>query len=73
MTEKGTVTIPGELRRKYGLKRGSKIKFIETEEGVLLVPIVEIQELFGSDRDQKELVYQMVRELHAERREASED
>ena len=30
-TEKGTVKIPVEIRRRYNLKKGSKGKFIETK------------------------------------------
>jgi AbrB family looped-hinge helix DNA binding protein len=74
ITEKGTVTIPAEIRRKYGLKKGSRVKFIETDEGILLVPIIPLENLFGVDKDAKETVYRMVRELQEERRrEASEE
>jgi AbrB family looped-hinge helix DNA binding protein len=74
ITEKGTVTIPAEIRRKYGLKKGSRVKFIETDEGILLVPIIPLEDLFGVDKDAKETVYRMVRELQEERRrEASEE
>jgi AbrB family looped-hinge helix DNA binding protein len=74
ITAKGTVTIPAEIRRKYKLKKGSRVKFVETEEGILLVPIVPLEELFGIDKDAKEMVFEMVRELQEERkREASEE
>ncbi|MEM2597869.1 MAG: AbrB/MazE/SpoVT family DNA-binding domain-containing protein [Thermofilum sp.] len=74
VTEKGTVTIPAEIRRKYGLRKGSRVKFVETEEGVLLVPIISLRNLFGVDRDKRELVHQMLKELQEERvREASEE
>jgi AbrB family looped-hinge helix DNA binding protein len=74
ITAKGTVTIPAEIRRKYKLKKGSRVKFVETEEGILLVPIVPLEELFGIDKDAKETIYQMIRELQEERtREASEE
>ena len=74
ITEKGTVTVPSEIRKKYRLKKGSRVEFVETDEGVLLVPVVPLENLFGADRDQKETVYQMIRELQEERRrEASEE
>lgn len=73
VTDKGTVTIPAEIRRKYGLRRGSRVKFVETEEGILLVPVTPLEELFGVDRDKKEAVSRMIRELQDERvREALE-
>ena len=67
ITEKGTVTIPAEIRRKYKLKKGSRVKFIETDEGILLVPIIPLENLFGVDREAKETAYQMIRELQEER------
>ena len=39
MTEKGTVTVPAEIRRKLGLGKGSLVDFVETDEGVLIVPV----------------------------------
>jgi AbrB family looped-hinge helix DNA binding protein len=36
--EKGQVTIPAEIRRKLGLKKGDLVAFIETEQGVLISP-----------------------------------
>jgi AbrB family looped-hinge helix DNA binding protein len=72
VTEKGTVTIPSEVRKNLGLEKGSKVEFVKTDDGYLLVPVVPLEELCGADRDRKEVVYRMIRELHAEhRREAS--
>jgi len=69
VTEKGTVTIPVGIRRKHNLKRGSKVKFIETEQGALIVPVLTLADLRGVDKDRKGLVYRMIKELQAERRE----
>jgi AbrB family looped-hinge helix DNA binding protein len=74
ITEKGTVTIPSEIRKRYRLKKGSRVEFVETDEGVLLVPVVPLEDLFGADKDKKETVYKMIGELQDERRkEASEE
>lgn len=74
ITEKGTVTIPSKIRKKFRLKRGSRVEFVETDEGVLIVPVVPLEDLFGADRDKKEIVYQMIKKLQDERRkEASEE
>ena len=43
--EKGQVTIPAEIRRKWGLKKGDLVAFIETEQGVLISP----QEIIAMD------------------------
>ena len=36
--DKGQVTLPAELRRKLGLKKGDLVAFVETPEGVLISP-----------------------------------
>ena len=36
--EKGQVTIPTDIRKKLGLKKGDYVAFIETEQGVLIAP-----------------------------------
>jgi antitoxin PrlF len=38
MQEKGQVTIPLEIRKKLGLKKGDLVTFVETESGVLIKP-----------------------------------
>jgi AbrB family looped-hinge helix DNA binding protein len=74
ITEKGTVSIPSRIRKKYDLQKGAKVEFIDTGEGILVVPIIPIEDLFGVDKSRKKLVYEMVREIHDERRrEASEN
>ncbi|MBO3800112.1 MAG: hypothetical protein FGF52_03565 [Candidatus Brockarchaeota archaeon] len=50
------------------MKKGSRVKFIETDGGVLLVPVIPLEDLFGADKDSKEIVYQMMKELREERR-----
>ena len=73
ITEKGTVTIPAEIRKKHRLGKGTRVKFIETSEGILILPVVPLRDLYDADGDSKDSVYQMIRELQGERRrEASE-
>ena len=36
--EKGQVTLPAELRRKLGLKKGDLVAIAETAEGLLITP-----------------------------------
>ncbi|MDI6768344.1 MAG: AbrB/MazE/SpoVT family DNA-binding domain-containing protein [Anaerolineales bacterium] len=36
--EKGQVTIPTRLRRKFNLKKGDTVMFVETKDGVLIKP-----------------------------------
>jgi hypothetical protein len=56
------------------LQKGDKVESVRTEEGIPLVPVVPFRELFGVDRDRKDVVRRMVREIQSERRrEASEE
>jgi antitoxin PrlF len=36
--EKGQVTIPTEIRKKLGLKRGDLVAVMETPEGIFIMP-----------------------------------
>ena len=36
--EKGQVTIPAEIRQRWGLKKGDLVAFVETDQGVLISP-----------------------------------
>jgi AbrB family looped-hinge helix DNA binding protein len=38
MQEKGQVTIPTEIRKKLGLKRGALVAVMETPDGVFITP-----------------------------------
>lgn len=56
------------------MQKGDKVESVRTEEGIPLVPVVPFRELFGVDRDRKDVVRRMVREIQSERRrEASEE
>ena len=35
---KGQVTIPAEIRQRWGLKKGDLVAFVETEQGVMISP-----------------------------------
>lgn len=36
--EKGQITLPTELRRRFGLETGDMVAVMETPEGVLIAP-----------------------------------
>jgi AbrB family looped-hinge helix DNA binding protein len=41
-TSKGQVVVPAELRRKHGIRAGTKVKFMEDQFGrIILQPITE--------------------------------
>jgi AbrB family looped-hinge helix DNA binding protein len=71
VTSKSMINIPAGIRKRYGIKAGDKVAFLETDEGLLLLRIPPLIELFGSGREHKEDLIRGVRELEAEhRREA---
>ncbi|MFZ5820069.1 MAG: AbrB/MazE/SpoVT family DNA-binding domain-containing protein [Chloroflexota bacterium] len=49
-TIKGQIVIPVELRRKHGIKAGTKITFIDTDDAIIIKPVTEesIKRLRGS-------------------------
>lgn len=38
VTSKGQVVIPKRLREKYGIRSATSIRWIESEQGILMVP-----------------------------------
>ena len=40
-TTKGQIVIPAALRRKYGIKAGTKLVVTEYDNGILLKPVTE--------------------------------
>lgn len=73
VTSKSMINIPASIRRKYGIKEGDKVVFIETNQGPVLIRVPPLRELFGSGRVHRGKLIGAVRELEAEhRREAAE-
>ena len=52
VTQRGQTVIPAELRRRYGIEEGSQIEWIDTGEGLKVVPVPTdpIAALRGSGR-----------------------
>ncbi len=62
VTRKGQVTIPASKRRKYGIREGMRVLVRDSDEGVLITPIIPIEDLAGADAGKVSLV-QMRKEL----------
>lgn len=72
VTSKSMVNIPASIRKKYGIKEGDKIAFVETESGLTLVRIPSLKEIYGSGRKHHDVLIRAVKELEEEhRREAA--
>jgi len=59
--------------RKYRIKEGMRVKFIESETGILMIPIPKLEDLRGMDRQHAALITEGIRELEAEHREEAEE
>lgn len=49
VTSKGQLVIPAELRRKHGISNGTRVRFEDLEDGIVVRPVSEdaIDRLFG--------------------------
>ena len=71
VTSKSMVNIPASIRKKYGIHKGDKLAFVETEHGLTLIRIPPLTEIYGSGVHERDKIIQAVRELEVEhRREA---
>jgi len=48
VTRKGQITIPVELRRKFGIEEGAKVEVVEEEHGIVVRKLPSIFDLAGS-------------------------
>jgi AbrB family looped-hinge helix DNA binding protein len=69
VTSKSTVTIPSKIRSKYNLRQGSKVEFVEVEEGLFLVPLKTLREFRGAAKEKADALIEAVKELESEHRE----
>jgi len=61
--QRGTLVIPAELRRKYGLEEGSEVIAEGTEDGILLRPAVALPlEIYSARRKAESLLNNAVDE-----------
>ena len=49
VTRKGQVTIPAELRKKFGIREGMKVDITDAPSGLLLKPIPHMNDWAGAD------------------------
>ncbi len=48
VTRKGQTTIPAMIRKKHGIREGSRLRVIDTEKGIILKPALSTVDLAGS-------------------------
>ncbi len=65
------VTVPAELREKYGIKEGSKVSFVDQNGVILFIPLKSFSELWGAEEKNADLLREAALDLEEEhRREA---
>jgi len=69
VTSKSMINIPASIRKKYGIKEGDKVVFLETRKGFVLIRVPPLKELFGSGRNRRDELIRAVKELEAEHRQ----
>lgn len=67
VSEKGQVAIPVRIRRKYGIQKGTKLRLVEEENGIKLLPPVDLTKLVATwkDLDLEEIASE-IEEMRAE-------
>jgi AbrB family looped-hinge helix DNA binding protein len=75
ITSKGQIVVPARLRKRYGLKPGTKIRFIERNHEILFQPVTReyIHSLCGILKSDKSLTKELLKEraLDKKREEAT--
>ena len=73
VTSKSMVTIPAKIMRKYGIKQGDKVDFVEQDVGILMLPKKRLIDYYGIDEAHADEIKRWIKELDEEhRREARE-
>lgn len=73
VTSKSMVTIPSSIRRKYGIKEGDKVQFVEVDGAVMMIPVKSLSEMHGMDRVHAKALLEGIRELNREHRKEARD
>jgi AbrB family looped-hinge helix DNA binding protein len=70
VTSKGQLVIPSKLRRKYSIKEGTQVAFLEEENRLVLQPLTAefIRSLRGSLRGEPSLLKSFLEDRKRERK-----
>ncbi len=66
ISKKGLMTLPSEVRRRYGLKDGDKVRIIDRGGTLLIVPLTDMKTLYGLGAEYKERLLEAIEELEVE-------
>lgn len=66
LTSNGMINFPAKLRKKMDLKPGDEVSFIESAEGILIVPIKNI--LDATRPENYDTAVEMLKDIRQERK-----
>lgn len=73
VTSKSMVTIPSSIRRKFGIKEGDKVQFVEVDGAVMMIPVKSLAEMHRMFREHAKTLIEGVRELDREHRKEARE
>ena len=64
VTSKGQLVIPAEIRRRYGIKAGTEIRFVEKENHIVMQPVTKefIRSLCGRYKGEPSMSTDLLKE-----------
>jgi len=74
MTSKGQIVVPARLRKRYGIKPGTKIHFIERNHEILFQPVTReyIRSLCGILKSDSSLTKELLKERARDKKREEE-
>lgn len=64
ITRKGQVTIPAEVRRRHGMRRGDRVDFVEENDRIVLKRVLsDVEASFGLVRARKSVSLEKMDEV----------
>ena len=65
LSKNGMITLPAEIKKRYNINPGDEVSFVKTDDGYILIPVVDIFDLINPD--ELELAKEIIEELREER------
>jgi len=74
MTSKGQIVVPARLRKRYGIKPGTKIHFIERNHEILFQPVTKeyMRSLCGILKSDSSLTKELLKERARDKKREEE-
>ena len=69
VTSKGQLVVPARLRRKYGIKPGTKVRFIERDNEILFQPVTRefVRSVCGMLKSESPVTEELLKERGREK------